>query len=294
MAYRFAPNGQFQLDQAKRFIEGFDPVDQPVTDEGPLHLAFLSDDWHPAFVSLHQTEHRVVCDVVDGSSDVRDQVERILSLDVDATAFDRLEDPVINALRDRRRGLRPVLFSTPFEAACWSVLTQRTSMTHAANMRHELCTRAGHRFEVGDHSFWTFPNPAAVTRLGALPGATTSQIDRLTSVARAALDGRLDPGTIRRSTGDAALEQLRSITGIGPFGSELIYVRGAGAADHFPRNEPRLRAHMAQLYDLEEPSVDQLAEIADRWAPFRSWASLLIRLDAETTHSKSRHQGETT
>lgn len=60
-------------------------------------------------------------------------------------------------------------------------------------------------------------------------------------------------------------------------------MRGAGAADHFPRNEPRLHAHMSRLYDLGDPSAGQLAEIAERWAPFRTWASLLIRLDAESS-----------
>ncbi len=222
-------------------------------------------------------DQQVVGNVIDGSSDVRDQVER-MSLDLDATAFDRLDDPAVGALRDQHRGLRPELFSTPFEAACWSVLTQRTSMRRASTMRRELCQRGGHRFELGGHEWWTFPPPASIIQTRSLPGATSTQIDRLTSVARAALDGLLDPGPIRRTASSEALERLRSIDGIGPFGCELIYVRGAGAPDHFPRNEPRLRAHMTTLYDLDEPSVDQLAEIAERWAPFRAWARLLIRL----------------
>lgn len=287
MAFRFAPRGQFDLRRAKQFVEGFDPVDQPATDDEALRLAFVTDDWNAAFVSLRRTGHRVVGSAVDGSGDVRDQVERMLSLDLDGTAFDRLDDPVVGALRDRHPGLRPVLFSTPFEAACWSVLTQRTSMRQAKNLRRALCTRAGHRFELDGHEWWTFPPPAAIVRIRSLPGATSAQIERLKSVARAALDGRLDPGQLRRMTSDQALEQLQSIDGIGPFGSELIYLRGAGAPDHFPRNEPRLRARMTQLYDLNEPSVDQLADIAERWAPFRSWASLLIRHDAQPRQSGS-------
>ena len=281
MSFRFTPQGSFELDAAKRFFEGFDPADQPATTDTALHLAFLGDDEEPHFVALHQTEHRVVCEIVDGTGDVRDQVERMLSLDVDATGFDRLDDPVIAPIRDRHRGLRPVLFSTPFEAACWSVLTQRTSRAHGSTMRRELCRRSGHRFELDDHEWWTFPAPDAIRRIRSLPGATSTQIERLHAVADAALDGILDATELRRADGTDALERLRSIDGIGPFGAELIYVRGAGAPDHFPRDERRLAAHMADLYDLDQPSPDALAKVAERWKPCRSWASLLIRLDAE-------------
>lgn len=290
MTFQLEPRGSFELYEAKRFLEGFDPVDQPTTDDEPLHLAFLTDHWEPSFVTLRQTDRRIMCDVVDGSADVRDQVRRMLSLDVDATGFARLHDPVIPTLRDRHSGLRPVLFSTPFEAACWSILTQRTSMAHGSRMRGELCRRAGRRFEFDRNDWWTFPPPDSIRRLRSLSGATSVQIERLKSVAQAALDGILDPGELRRTDTDTALNRLRSINGIGPFGSELTYVRGAGAPDHFPRHEARLTAHMAELYDLDRPSIDTLAQIAERWAPYRSWASLLIRLDAES----SNHQGDMT
>lgn len=284
--FRFAAQGPFELREAKRFFEGFDPVDQTRTDDEKLHLAFLSDRWEPAFVTLHQADRRVVCDVIHGSPNVRDQVQRILSLDVDGAGFARLDDPVIAAHRDRHLGLRPVLFSTPFEAACWSVLTQRTSMAHGTHIRRELCRRAGQRFELDGNEWWTFPPPASVQRIRSLPGATSVQIERLKSVAEAALCGTLDPGELRGTEGGQSLQRLRSIDGIGPFGAELTYVRGAGAPDHFPQHEARLHARMADLYDLDQPSTAALGQIAERWAPYRSWASLLIRLDAESSINK--------
>jgi DNA-3-methyladenine glycosylase II len=78
-------------------------------------------------------------------------------------------------------------------------------------------------------------------------------------------------------TADDALVQLRQITGIGPFGAELILVRGDGAPDIFPSRERRLHEAMAELYGVDDPSVDDLAGIADRWRPYRSWAALLLR-----------------
>jgi len=83
----------------------------------------------------------------------------------------------------------------------------------------------------------------------------------------------------------AALEELQTIHGIGPFSAELILLRGAGEPDHLARNEPRLRRAIALAYGLGgEPSEDELVEISDRWRPYRTWVTLLLRayLEDET------------
>jgi DNA-3-methyladenine glycosylase II len=54
-------------------------------------------------------------------------------------------------------------------------------------------------------------------------------------------------------------------------------VRGAGAPDVFPANEGRLHEAMRVLYGLPGASVDDLAGVAARCSPFRSWAAVLIR-----------------
>ena len=61
----------------------------------------------------------------------------MLSLDVDGSTLPAVgeRDPIVGDLQQRYRGLRPVLFPTPYEAACWSVLSQRTRMTSSAAVR---------------------------------------------------------------------------------------------------------------------------------------------------------------
>jgi DNA-3-methyladenine glycosylase II len=50
---------------------------------------------------------------------IRSQVERVLSLDVDGTDFPAVaqRDPVVRNLQARYPGLRPVQFHSPYEAA---------------------------------------------------------------------------------------------------------------------------------------------------------------------------------
>ncbi|GAA1926768.1 hypothetical protein GCM10009753_70380 [Streptantibioticus ferralitis] len=92
------------------------------------------------------------------------------------------------------------------------------------------------------------------------------------------------PRDCARCPANDALEALRTLPGIGPFSAELILIRGAGHPDVFPRHERRLRASIADEYDLGETGshdVRRLAEIADRWKPYRSWIALLLRARAE-------------
>ncbi len=43
--------------------------------------------------------------------------------------------------------------------------------------------------------------------------------------------------------------------------------------------EPKVLAHAARLYEIEEPvTVERFRELAERWRPFRTWATVLIRL----------------
>jgi 3-methyladenine DNA glycosylase/8-oxoguanine DNA glycosylase len=34
---------------------------------------------------------------------------------------------------------------------------------------------------------------------------------------------------------------------------------------------------MAELYDLDHPDPEQLADAAEAWRPYRTWVSVLIR-----------------
>ena len=95
---------------------------------------------------------------------------------------------------------------------------------------------------------------------------------RLHGVARAALEGRLDVSTLKGLGPEAAMTELQSIKGIGPFYSALIVIRGTGFTDVLPVGEPRALALTAQLYGLDKPpSEPQFRAMAEPWRPFRTW-----------------------
>ncbi|MEV4067924.1 hypothetical protein AB0J22_48075, partial [Nonomuraea dietziae] len=66
--------------------------------------------------------------------------------------------------------------------------------------------------------------------------------------------------------------------GVGPFSAGLILIRGAGAPDAFPGDEPRLFATLREVYGLPHDAPPAAyRRLADTWRPYRSWASFLFR-----------------
>jgi DNA-3-methyladenine glycosylase II len=187
-----------------------------------------------------------------------------------------------------------VCFYSPYEAAAWTVIGQRIRMTQAAAIKARLAEQHGQRVQVAGQTRYAFPGPHALRAITSAPGLTDVKLERLHALAEAADDGELDAARLRALPADDALAALRTLPGIGPFSAELILIRGAGHPDVFPRHEPRLHAAMGEEYDLGRSGsdVNQLAGIAERWKPYRSWVALLLRARAErTTYARSAPAG---
>jgi DNA-3-methyladenine glycosylase II len=104
------------------------------------------------------------------------------------------------------------------------------------------------------------------------------KIQRLHSVADAALDGVLDRDRLRLLSLEEALTRLRTISGIGPFFAQGILHRGAGLVDEVTNDDLTQFAVQAAYKLTELPNHDQVLEIANFWKPFRMWATVLLHI----------------
>jgi DNA-3-methyladenine glycosylase II len=280
--------GGFGLAASMRFLEGFTPAGRAdAADEpGVLRFAFAaSPGWETARVVVRERGSEVVAEVPVGedAEGVAGHAARILSLDIDGVAFGEVAagDPVIGGLHRRYPGLRPVLFYSPYEAACWAIIGHRIRIAQAAALKQRIAAELGERVLVAGVELTAFPSPQRLLAAGRVPGLPEVKVERLRAIAEAALAGALDAGHLRGMPAEEALTELRRLPGIGPFSAELTLVRGAGHPDVFPSVERRLHEEMATAYDLTDPSLADLAAIAERWRPYRSWASFLLRVRRE-------------
>lgn len=274
--------GPWSLATSRTFWEGFAPARLASGGDEALRTTFLAEsDWSPVEAVVRQVDDVAVIEVSGpGELDAAaTQVARFLSLDIDARDWPDVgsRDPVIADAQRRLPGLRPCGFHSPYEAATWTVLSQRIRISQAAAVRDAIIERYG--------AAGAFPAPAQLRRLDLdLPGRKGAY---LRAVADAALEGVLDGPGLRRMPAEDALRQLREIHGIGPFASELVLLRGANAPDVLPTHERRLEDEMAHRYGDSPPVV----EIAERWRPFRSWACVHLRILRELRTSEIAQPG---
>lgn len=289
------PDTHFSLAAAAAF--GFGPnTGRPAPGAGEMRLAFVTDDMrHHAGVHLAQRPGGSITAAIESEADpdaVLRQVRRILSLDRPAAGWPAAgeRDPVLGALQREHEWLRPVLFHSPYEAAAWSIISARRYRAQAAAVRARICAAAGAVLTVAGERVPAFPLPADLLAADSLPGMGQGRVAWLHAVARAALDGQLDPGRLAAAEPEEALRDLQRLPGIGPTYATLILLRATGVADVLTFGEPRLPAYVAHFYGTGPvpASAEKLAGIAEKWRPFRTWAAVLLRVAGDRAGLASR------
>jgi DNA-3-methyladenine glycosylase II len=272
--------GPVDLAFAARFLAGWPPANHPgVSADGALRMAFVGDDLRAGGVTLRQAGPDAVAAAPVGAATTT-QVRRVLGLDLDGVAFAALgaREPLLGALQARAPGARPVLFGSIYEAAAWAVLSTRMPAVRAAALRRALVATHGAPVDLDGEPWRAFPTPAALLAVAELPGAPAEKLRRLHAVADAALAGVLDAAALAALPVPDALARLKTIHGIGDFSAMLILLRAVGARDVLPGSEPRILAAAGRMAGRDRPlDADELAALAERWSPFRTWAAFLLR-----------------
>jgi DNA-3-methyladenine glycosylase II len=136
------PVPPFDFELSLRFAEGFGPASgDQVVGAGTLWKAFRvgGDTVATRTQSTGDTDHPALEVEVGGADDPAtvDAAIRLvgdyLSVDDDLAPFLEIAagDPPMAARARELRGMHHVRFPTPFEAACWAVLSQRTPIAMA-------------------------------------------------------------------------------------------------------------------------------------------------------------------
>jgi len=291
-SFTIEPKGPFSLESSIRFLEGFTPAAYADAPPDSLDMAFaLEGTWRTIGVSIDQAGSTVRGRLFaaraltrDEMSAAKSQVLRILSLDVDGSGFAEVgeRDPVVGALQKRFPGLRPVNFYSWYEAAAWAIIGQRTRMSQAAALKERMSQQLGVGVLVNGVRRHAFPAPRVLQELTEFPGLPSTKVEWLRHLADVARRGTIDSELLRSMPREDALSALEELPGIGPFSAELILLRGAGDPDQVPSREPRLVSAMQLAYSLPAPpSVGEVEAIADGWAPYRTWATVLLRVKLE-------------
>jgi len=282
MTQTFRPRGPFDLANENAHFGGWPALGG---DDGAIVVAFPVEGWDTsAAVVVRQRspdEVRLEAHGADGHEDrAFAQALAALSLDVDGRAWPEVgaRDARIGRLQEAYAFLRPVLFSSPYEAAAHFIIGHRISMKQGRAIRARMAEELGATIDVGGEPFHAFPAPDRLLALADFRGLNATKIERLHGVAEAALDGTLDRARLRSLPAAQALEELRRIDGVGPFFAAGILNRGAGVVDEITDDD--LTKHAVQVaYELpKRPTQAETLRLAEQWQPFRMWAAVLLHV----------------
>lgn len=217
---------------------------------------------------------------------VVDRLRFYLSLDDDLRPFYAIgqADPRFAPVIQRLYGYHQVKFLTPFENACWAILTQRTPMAVARKLKQALTTHYGGSLILDGTEYWAFPEPGVLAEAGETDLAVllhhVRRAEYLHAVARAF--ATVDETFLRTGPYEEVNTWLRGLKGIGEWSSDFILLRGLGRMEGLPITEKRIVEAASKVYGQGRPLSEQaVRQLAGRYGPWRGYWAHYLRVGGD-------------
>jgi DNA-3-methyladenine glycosylase II len=199
--------------------------------------------------------------------------ERAPLADPKAREFLRKADPVLAQLLDEQPDFRPRGWTDelpPFDAFGTLVFQVAGQQLSVASTR-AIIRHLEERF--GGHM------PSAKELLDADPkvlreaGFSTRKGQTLRALAERFVDGRLSDKALARMTDEEVEATLTEVSGIGLWTARGFLLVALDRPDVFLSGDLALRRAIQRAYGFDHlPTEDEVAEVSDRWRPYRSLA----------------------
>ena len=211
-----------------------------------------------------------------------DRISFFLSLNDDLEQFYRIaiNDTNFAPVLQKMYGLHQVKFLTPFECACWAVLSQRNQLTAAREAKQALLERFGTSLDVRGRTYLAFPEPSQLAEASQEDLRAIIRHERredyLSHIIRAFTE--VDERFLRTGDYDRVEDWLKNVRGIGDFSSRLIMLRGLGRMDKIAI-EKRLIAAAGRVYG-KPMSEQRLHVIAEKYGRAKGYWAYYLRAAA--------------
>ncbi|MGH2505168.1 MAG: DNA-3-methyladenine glycosylase family protein, partial [Ktedonobacterales bacterium] len=232
---------------------------------------------------LSETEHTAL----------RDRISFALSLDDDLSAFyQRAQgDPAMQPVVAQLYGLHQPKFLTPFELACWAILTQRTPIPIARQIKQRLVERYGVELAVDGVVYRAFPEVATLASADPAELAEIVRNARKANYLLAVIQffDEVDEAWLRSAPVDAVQARLRSVCGIGEWSAMFLLVRGLGRMDAMPVSDGELQRAAARLYNAGQPLPSEtFARLLERYGDARGYWAFYCRNAIESGRGRAK------
>jgi DNA-3-methyladenine glycosylase II len=294
LTFQLKPVPPFRLDLTvevlrRRAINAVDRWD------GTTYRRILIMDGRPVGIDVVQTapsERPMLQVTVRGSSlppsarlALISALSRLLGFDRRLGGFYAVaaEDPGLDRIARRFRGLKPPRFPTVFEALINAFACQQVTLSLGIQLLNRLAAACAPSLDVPGDRAHAFPSPDALARLEpdefrAL-GFSRQKGAAMVELARAVAGRRLDLDELERLDDAAAVARLRTLRGVGRWTAEYVLLRGLGRLNVFPGDDIGARNNLRRWLGILEPlDYDGVQRVLARWQPFQGLVYLHLLL----------------
>jgi DNA-3-methyladenine glycosylase II len=291
------PLAPFDFSRSLEFLADFGPTQkEQEVKSGTLTKAFKSKGQTIAFEvtdkgtvenpKLQFTAYSEAKFTEEATELITDRISFFLSLQDNLKEFYEIaqKDQYIQPAINQFYGHKQVKFLTPFEIACWAILSQRIPMTVARKMKENLVKKLGGQITIKGVAYYSFPEPhdlvvASADLLEMVPNKRKAEY--LSSVAEAFC--MVDDQWLRMAPYDEVHDWLTNIKGIGDWSANFVMIRGLGRMEELSNIEPQLALDVARIYSGKEGPIsnEEVCKIAEKYGIWKGYWAYYIRIYAE-------------
>jgi len=199
--------------------------------------------------------------------------KRAAPADPKAREFLRKADPVLARLIDQRPGFRPRAWMDElppldaFGTLVFQVAGQQLSVASTRAIIGHLEERFGGHMPSAAELLAADPHVLRESGFSARKGQT------LRALAERFVDGRLSDEALSRMTDEEVEATLTEVPGIGLWTARGFLLVALDRPDVFLSGDLALRRAIQRTYGFDHlPSEEEIAEVSERWRPYRSLA----------------------
>lgn len=225
-----------------------------------------------------------------------DRVRFYLGLDDDLGPLYSRADPLFEGVVRELYGYHMLKVLTPFEAACWALVQQRTPNGFAHKTMARLAAHFGGSLEHRGKTYTAFPeakqmldNPQARVLEAT---NNTRKTERLLQLIQAFATA--DEAFLRAAPYAEVARWLLSIKGLGAWSVDFVMLRGLGRSERVPWTDTGLLEAVSRVYtqgfEISPGSARELAErygwLAGYWAHYVKTAAYASERRQDATLSE--------
>ena len=154
--------------------------------------------------------------------------------------------------------------SNPFEALVEAIITQQISDSAGKSISLKFKKLFGTKY----------PTPHDVVKLSKdeikSVGLSRMKAEYIFDISKMIVDEKLNFKIFKKMSDKEVIFELTKIRGIGKWTAEMYLIFGLGRLDVFPLGDLGLINGMKKLYGLENPTIEEISKITDKWIPYRT------------------------